>query len=83
MDEVGIYRLSGATSEVRRLKDAFDNSKYIMEVNVPVPVLQVPLAQGPSQIFSISLDPLLQPAPHSMSSSPPLFVLSPPFFAML
>lgn len=33
MDEVGIYRLSGATSEVRRLKDAFDNSKYIMEVN--------------------------------------------------
>ena len=28
MDEVGIYRLSGATSEVRRLKDAFDNSKY-------------------------------------------------------
>ena len=27
MDEVGIYRLSGATSEVRRLKDAFDNSK--------------------------------------------------------
>jgi len=44
MDEVGIYRLSGATSEVRRLKDAFDNSKYIMEVNVPVPVLLVPLA---------------------------------------
>lgn len=33
MDEVGIYRLSGATSEVRRLKDAFDNSKYIVEVN--------------------------------------------------
>lgn len=28
MDEVGIYRLSGATSEVRRLKDAFDNSEY-------------------------------------------------------
>ena len=27
MGEVGIYRLSGATSEVRRLKDAFDNSK--------------------------------------------------------
>lgn len=27
MDEVGIYRLSGATSEVRRLKEAFDNSK--------------------------------------------------------
>ena len=30
MEEVGIYRLSGATSEVRRLKDAFDNSKYIL-----------------------------------------------------
>ena len=28
MEEVGIYRLSGATSEVRRLKDAFDNSEY-------------------------------------------------------
>ena len=36
MDEVGIYRLSGATSEVRRLKDAFDNSKYIMEVNTSI-----------------------------------------------
>ena len=34
MDEVGIYRLSGATSEVRRLKDAFDNSKYTVEVNI-------------------------------------------------
>ena len=30
MDEVGIYRLSGATSEVRKLKDAFDNSKYLL-----------------------------------------------------
>ena len=36
MDEVGIYRLSGATSEVRRLKDAFDNSKYTMEVNTNI-----------------------------------------------
>jgi len=30
MDEVGIYRLSGATSEVRKLKEAFDNSKYLL-----------------------------------------------------
>lgn len=34
MDEVGIYRLSGATSEVRRLKDAFDNNSQSALVQV-------------------------------------------------
>jgi len=34
MEEVGIYRLSGATSEVRRLKDAFDNNSQSALVQV-------------------------------------------------
>ena len=51
MDEVGIYRLSGATSEVRRLKDAFDNSKYIMEVNADMRHLKVSLSLIPLANF--------------------------------
>lgn len=34
MDEVGIYRLSGATSEVRKLKEAFDNNSQSALVQV-------------------------------------------------
>lgn len=29
MDEVGIYRISGVTSEIQRIKRAFDKSKCI------------------------------------------------------
>ncbi|RMX45842.1 hypothetical protein pdam_00022703 [Pocillopora damicornis] len=34
IEEVGIYRLSGATSDVRRLKDAFDNNSQSALVQV-------------------------------------------------
>ncbi|KAJ7387341.1 hypothetical protein OS493_004332 [Desmophyllum pertusum] len=64
MEEVGIYRLSGATSEVRRLKEAFDNNSQSALVQVAeadihavAGLLKMYLRDLPEPVFTDDLYP--------------------------